>query len=193
MHDQDSLRAGSTEATPGGQWMTIAELAALRGISQGSVTRLVQRQRWRQQPDHQGRIRVWVPQGAIEPSEGRRADQPSDSPDDRQAAASGALRKRAEAAEQRAERAEAWARKAEQTQAAMEVAAGIERDRAAALLTQAKAALAAERKARVAAEAAIQEIAEVDRAVQIAMQAEAAQLGLDPTVMSPAAKLTPCL
>ena len=65
---------------------------------------------------------------------------------------------------------------AEQAQAATEAAAGIERERAAALIAQAKAALAAERKTRVAAEAAILEAPQVDRAVQIAMQAEAAQL-----------------
>jgi hypothetical protein len=176
MHDQDSLRGRSTDAIPGGEWMTVAELAAMRGISKGSVTRLVQRRRWRQQPDNQGRVRVLVPHGAIESGEERLADQPSDGPHDRQADVSGALRKRLEAAEQRAERAEARARKAEQAQAATEAAAGIERERAAALIAQAKAALAAERKTRVAAEAAMREAAQVDRAVQIAMQAEAAQL-----------------
>jgi hypothetical protein len=176
MHDQDSLRARSTDATTGGQWMTVAELAAMRGISKGSVTRLVQRGRWRRQSDDQGRVRVLVPHGAIEPAEGRLADQASNGHHDRLADASAALREQLEAAEQRAERAEARAREAEQSRAATEAAARIEREHAAALIAQAKAAFAAERKARAAAEAVLQEASQVDRAVQIAMQAEAAQL-----------------
>jgi hypothetical protein len=44
------------------------------------------------------------------------------------------------------------------------------------LIARAEAALAAERKARVVAEAAAENIVPMDRAVQIAIQAEAAQL-----------------
>ena len=164
------------DATADGQWMTVAELAAMRGISKGSVSRFVRRRGWRSQSDHQGRVRVLVPHAAIQPRAEGAADAPAATQPDRQAELSRTLRAKLEAAEQRAERAEARARKAEQARAAGEAAAGLERQRAAALLAQTEAALAAERQARAAAEAAARNVAQMDRAVQIAMQAEAAQL-----------------
>ena len=173
MHDQDILPDRSANATADGQWMTVAELAALRGISMGSVTRLVRQRRWRRQPDHHGRVRVLVPHGAMQPDE---ASAPAAGHSDRHSEASRGLRERVKAAEQRAERAEIRARAAEQARAAAEAAARVEHDRVSALLAQAETALAAERKARIAAEVAAQNVVPMDRAVEIAMQAEAAQL-----------------
>jgi hypothetical protein len=176
MLNQDSLPDRPANATKDGRWMTVAELAAMRGISKGSVTRLVRQRRWRRQPDHLGRVRVLVPHGAIQPGKARLADVPVDGHFNRKADVSRALHEQVEAAEQRAAQAETRALKAEQARAAAEAAAATERERAAVLIAQAKAALAAERKARLAAEAAAQNVAQVDRAVQIAIQAEAAQL-----------------
>ena len=44
-----------------GRWMTLAEIAALRGISKASASGLVRRHRWRRQPDNQGTVRALVP------------------------------------------------------------------------------------------------------------------------------------
>lgn len=206
MQTQDSLATGPAEAGTEGQWMTIAELAAMRGISMGSVTRLIRRQRWRRQADHQGHVRVLVPHGAIRraeqgrPEQGRTGsgrtgsghagngaagngraeqscvDEPAGDLPDRHAAMVRDLRERLEAAEQRAGRAELRAREAEQARAAAEASAAAERERVAVLIARIEATLAVERRARAAAEATAREVVQLDRAVQIAVQAEAAQL-----------------
>ena len=176
MDNQNSLSDESTDTSPNGQWMTIAELAAIRGISKGSVDRLARQRRWRRQPDPQGQVRFLVPRDAFRSAGEKPAEAPPDSHRDRQAAVARALRERLRAAEQRAERAEKRAREAEQARGAADAAASRERDRAAMLLARTEAALAAERKARVAAEEAVENIVPMDRAVEIAIQAAAAQL-----------------
>ena len=176
MDNQNSLSDESTDASPDGQWMTVAELAAARGISKGSVDRLARQRRWRRQPDPQGQVRFLVPYDALQSAGEKPAEAPPDGQRGRQAAVPRALRERVQAAEQRAERAEKRAREAEQARVAAEAAARRERDRAVMLLARAEAALAAERKARAAAEEAVQNIVPMDRAVQIAIQAAAAQL-----------------
>lgn len=55
------------------RWVTLRELAEIRGISQHSATRLVRRHGWRRQTDNQGRVRALVPAEAL--------DRPSASPD----------------------------------------------------------------------------------------------------------------
>lgn len=177
MDIQSSLSDESTDATtPDGQWMTVAELATARGISKGSVDRLARQRRWRRQPGQQGQVRLLVPHDAFQSAGEKPAELPSDGQSDRQSAVSRALRERVKVAEQRAERAEKRARDAEQARVAAEAAATRERDRAAMLIARAEAGLAAERQARVAAEAAAENIVPMDRAVQIAIQVEAAQL-----------------
>jgi hypothetical protein len=54
------------------RWVTLRELAEIRGISQHSAARLVRRHGWRRQRDNQGRVRALVPPEAL--------DRPSDSP-----------------------------------------------------------------------------------------------------------------
>jgi hypothetical protein len=51
------------------RWRAFAELAAARGISQASASRLVRRRRWRRQTDNQGRVRVLVPSEDNEPGD----------------------------------------------------------------------------------------------------------------------------
>jgi hypothetical protein len=46
---------------PGGQWLTLAEIAQARGISEQSAGRTIRRKRWRRQPDNQGTVRFLVP------------------------------------------------------------------------------------------------------------------------------------
>ena len=176
MDNQNSLSDELTDASPDGQWMTVAELAALRRISKGSADRLARQRRWRRQPDQQGQLRLLVPHDAFQSAGQMLAEAPSGGHRDRQATVSRASQERVKAAEQRAERAEKRAREAEQARLAAEAAASRERDRAAMLLARTEAALAAERKARAAAEEAAQNIVPMDRAVQIAIEVAAAQL-----------------
>ena len=137
MDNQSSLSDASTDASPDGQWMTVAELAAIRGISKGSVDRLARQRRWRRQPNPQGQARFLVPYDALQSAGEKPAEAPLDGQCDRQAAVPRALRERVQAAEQRAERAEKRACEAE-------AAARREQDRAATLLARAEAALAAD-------------------------------------------------
>jgi hypothetical protein len=61
------------------RWVTLRELAEIRGISQHSAARLVRRHGWRRQRDNQGRVRALVPPEALDkPSAG--PDGSSDSP-----------------------------------------------------------------------------------------------------------------
>jgi hypothetical protein len=54
------------EDIEGGQWLTLAELAAARHTSEASATRLVRRHtQWRRQKDNQGHVRVLVPPDAL--------------------------------------------------------------------------------------------------------------------------------
>jgi hypothetical protein len=53
----------SPAGEPVGRWMTLAEIAALRGISEASASRLVRRNKWRRQPDNRGVVRTLVPSG----------------------------------------------------------------------------------------------------------------------------------
>jgi hypothetical protein len=114
MDNQSGLSDESTDATPDGQWMTIAELATARGISKGSVDRLARQRRWQRQPGQQGQVRLLFPHDAFRSAGAKPAEVPSDGQSDRQAAISRALRGRVKAAEQRADRAEKRAREAEQ-------------------------------------------------------------------------------
>ena len=53
------------------RWVTLRELAEIRGISQHSATRLVRRHGWRRQTDNQGHVRALVPPEALDkPSAG---------------------------------------------------------------------------------------------------------------------------
>ena len=45
----------------GGQWLTILEIAEVRGISEQSAGRTIRRKKWRRQPDNQGTVRYLVP------------------------------------------------------------------------------------------------------------------------------------
>jgi hypothetical protein len=51
----------------GGAWLTKAELAATRGITLASATRMIRRQGWRRQTGNDGRVRVFVPLGQSDP------------------------------------------------------------------------------------------------------------------------------
>jgi hypothetical protein len=76
------------------RWISFADLAALRGISRASASKLVRRHGWRRQTDNQGRVLILVPAEALDrptdtppdrPSpmtDGRAADSPSDRPMD---------------------------------------------------------------------------------------------------------------
>ena len=54
-----------TEGDDRGVWLTKAEFAERRQISQASADRLIRRQGWRRQPGNDGRVRVLVPEGAL--------------------------------------------------------------------------------------------------------------------------------
>jgi hypothetical protein len=54
-----------TEGDDAGVWLTKAEFAERRQISQASADRLIRRQGWRRQPGNDGRVRVLVPPGAL--------------------------------------------------------------------------------------------------------------------------------
>ena len=109
------------------RWISLAELAKLRGISRASASKLVGRNRWRRQTDNQGHVLILVPSDALMPPAGRAQDSPRDSRADASngqaadvdvvqalldalgeahARETAVLRERAEAAERRAERAE---------------------------------------------------------------------------------------
>jgi hypothetical protein len=60
-----------TEGDDAGVWLTKAEFAARRQISQASADRLIRRQGWRRQPGNDGRVRVLVPEGALGGRESR--------------------------------------------------------------------------------------------------------------------------
>ena len=48
-----------------GQWLTHAEIAAIRGISTASAIKLALRHRWRKQKDNRGTLRCLVPMDFI--------------------------------------------------------------------------------------------------------------------------------
>ena len=56
-------------AEDNGRWMTFAELAAARGISRASASRLVRRRKWRRQTENQGSVRILVPTEDNEPAD----------------------------------------------------------------------------------------------------------------------------
>jgi hypothetical protein len=57
-----------------GQWLTHAEIAAMRGISTASAIKLALRHHWRKQKDNRGTLRCLVPADFIGPQPGVRAD-----------------------------------------------------------------------------------------------------------------------
>src|SRR5689334_8994058 len=77
------------------RWISFADLAARRGISRASASKLVRRHGWRRQTDNQGRVLILVPAEALDrpldspsPTNNERpavssSDSPSDSPSDR--------------------------------------------------------------------------------------------------------------
>jgi hypothetical protein len=98
--DRVQQRAGA--ASDGARWMSFVELAAARGISRASASRLVRRRKWRRQTDNL--VRILVP-----PEDNELPDTPMDIVRElantfhEQAEVE---RKRADAAEAQAERAE---------------------------------------------------------------------------------------
>ena len=68
---------------PPGRWVTLAELAAARGIDVPSAQRLVRRRQWRRQPGNDGKIRVLVPPDELKPNPNVRPDDRTDVPPDR--------------------------------------------------------------------------------------------------------------
>jgi hypothetical protein len=168
MRDGERLPNSIGDEVPASSWMTLQELAAVRSSSKGSAIRLAKRHRWKRHQDEEGVVRILVPYGVIRgaveatsaPASSRRAPGAhSELPP--------AVKKRVEAAERRAERAEARAREAEELRAAAEADATRERQRA----LWAEAAMETERARWVG-----QEAVQVDRAVEITMKVEAAQL-----------------
>jgi len=122
--DRPPVRATDDAAS---RWISLAELAELRGISRASASKLVGRNRWRRQTDVQGHLLILVPADALMRPAGRPQDGPRDSTADEfdgqatdmdaipalidalgeaHARATALLREYAEAAERRAERAE---------------------------------------------------------------------------------------
>jgi hypothetical protein len=101
------------------RWMTYAELADLGGISKAGAARIVRREKWRQQADNQGYVRVLVPFEAD--------DATQESPVDHVHTVSAlkgemaVLRERADKAEKLADQAEARANAAEGRAAAAEL------------------------------------------------------------------------
>jgi hypothetical protein len=57
-----------------GQWLTHAEIAAMRGISTASAIKLALRHRWRKQKDNRGTLRCLVPGDFIGQQHEARAD-----------------------------------------------------------------------------------------------------------------------
>jgi hypothetical protein len=74
---QGQQTGGDTDRPPaspsGERWVSLRELAELRGISQHSAARLVRRHRWRRQTDNRGHVLALVPIEALD----RPADTPS--------------------------------------------------------------------------------------------------------------------
>jgi hypothetical protein len=110
---------------PDGQWMTLAELAAARGVSKATAARLVRRKRWRRQPGNDGHVRVFVPEGMDQPALERLAERPAADPEGAIAVAQAALAAQA--------RAESRAEKAESRVAALATEVAAERARIASL------------------------------------------------------------
>jgi chromosome segregation ATPase len=130
----------------GGRWMTLAEIAAIRGISEASASRLVRRNKWRRQPDNRGVVRTLVPPGwemwsDRTPDVQSALDSP-DSPDQISHAISvlheavAALREQLERAEAGREAERARADAAEQARAAHRLEADALRERLQGLLSQ---------------------------------------------------------
>jgi hypothetical protein len=69
----DSVRLVGDSASDSARWMTFTELAAARGISRASASRLVRRRKWRRQSDNQGNVLILVP-----PEDSEQADSPMD-------------------------------------------------------------------------------------------------------------------
>ena len=165
--EQERVR---TDVEAASQWMTKAELAAVRGISVESADRLIRRQGWRKVPGNDGRARVLVPLSELRTFEQPCADSPTDAPapdptDNTQAvriaeAALATLREQIERERVRADSAQA------------------DRDRLAARVAEAEASLAAVTARAEAAEAA-RDRAEgrADRLTTAAAQTEAVLAG----------------
>jgi hypothetical protein len=65
------------------RWLTFAELAASRGISRASASKLVRRHHWRRQQDNQGRVLILVPPEALDWATDEPMDRPAVSPADK--------------------------------------------------------------------------------------------------------------
>jgi hypothetical protein len=134
--------ADRPSANPTGErWVTLRELAELRGISQHSAARLVRRHRWRRQTDNQGHVRALVPVETL----GRPTDKPTatDSP------AAGPVAALVDLLRQQIENATG---RADRTEAALTT----ERVRSDALRDQLAAAEQSAEQARAKADAAVQ-------------------------------------
>ncbi len=161
--------ADMPSASPGAErWVTLRELAELRGISQHSAARLVRRHRWRRQADNQGRVRALVPADALD----RPTDKPGAMPADTPRAGLGLfgelvaalepvtalLREQIEQANRRADMAEGRAERAE--------------DQATKLRERLDAAEAQARNAEKAADQARQHVREAEDAIAELRQAD---------------------
>jgi hypothetical protein len=163
--------ADMPSASPGAErWVTLRELAELRGISQHSAARLVRRHRWRRQADNQGRVRALVPAEALD----RPTDKPGAMPANTPRAGLGLfgelvaalepvtalLREQIEQANRRADMAEGRAERAE--------------DQATKLRERLDAAEAQARNAEKAADQARQHVREAEDAIAELRQADEA-------------------
>ena len=122
----DSPSVGAADDTAS-RWISLAELAELRGISRASASKLVGRNRWQRQTDDQGQVLILVPEDALMRPAGRPQGSSRDSSADASdsqttdvdvihalidalgeahARETAVLREHAEAAERRADRAE---------------------------------------------------------------------------------------
>jgi hypothetical protein len=158
--ESDSVRITADTRSDDARWMTFAELAAARGISRASASRLVRRRKWRRQSDNQGNVRILVP-----PEDSELADSPLDIVQSLEST----FREQVEHERKRAENAEA---RADRTLALL---AEANTDRAAAVTRAERAeALIANLETDVATkeEVAAQLRAECDRARQHAREAE---------------------
>jgi hypothetical protein len=112
----------TAEGQPGQRWISLRELAEIRGISQHSATRLVRRNGWRRQRDNRGHVLALVPAEALDlpgaSPEGRQRASPGQPPDMAHAigaleSAVTALREQLTAANERAAAAEGRAHRAD--------------------------------------------------------------------------------
>ena len=81
MHDGQATDRPSVDQEA--RWISFNDLAALRGISRASASKLVRRHGWRRQTDNQGHVLILVPAEALDRPSDSQGTRPWDSPADR--------------------------------------------------------------------------------------------------------------